>query len=161
MNVAVERSRPASRARFTVWKAVRKNWAAYVFISPFYMLFSIFGLFSLVFSLYVSFHRWDGLTPMRWWGIKNYVELFQDEVFFTAVKNTFLLLLFDFPLKVVTPLILAILLNNRLVKFRGFFSHGVLSPRSYLGRGGGNRLQLLFQPGYGHCKLYPLKVRCA
>jgi ABC-type sugar transport system permease subunit len=114
--VAKGRSRTAG-----LWFRVKKNWAAYVFISPFYVLFAVFGLFSLVFSFYISFHRWDGLTPMRWWALGNYVELFADDKFLTAIKNTMILLLFDLPLKVFTPLLLAVALNSRLIKGLGFF----------------------------------------
>jgi ABC-type sugar transport system permease subunit len=102
-------------------RRVKKNWAAYVFISPFYILFAVFGLFSLIFSFYISFHRWDGLTPMRWWGLGNYVELFKDDKFLISIRNTGILLLFDLPLKVFTPLLLAVALNSRLVKGQGFF----------------------------------------
>jgi ABC-type sugar transport system permease subunit len=89
--------RPGARE---LLRRIKKNWAAYVFISPFYILFAIFGLFSLIFSFYISFHRWDGLTPMRWWGLGNYVELFTDDKFLISIRNTGVLLLFDLPLKV-------------------------------------------------------------
>ncbi len=105
----------------TFWYRVRKNWAAYVFISPFYILFAVFGLFSLVFSFYISFHRWDGLTPMRWWGLRNYAELLVDDKFLISIKNTVLLLILDLPLKICTPLLLAVALNSRLVRGRGVF----------------------------------------
>lgn len=124
--------RPVARRRGKVAELLhrmRKNWAAYVFIAPFYILFLVFGLFALVFSFYVSFHRWDGLTPMRWWGVKNYVELFSDEIFFKSIGTTFFLLLFDIPLKAFTPLVLAVLLNSPLVKGRGVFRAGYYLPQ--------------------------------
>ena len=121
-----ERSRGAKIAE--TLRRMRKNWIAYAFISPFYIWFAVFGLFALVFSFYVSFHRWDGLTPMRWWGLRNYAELFGDKQFYTSLQNTFLLLLFDVPLKVFTPLILAVLLNSRTVKALGLFRMGYYLP---------------------------------
>lgn len=128
MSVTVERIRLPRARRGGTWRRMRKNWAAYVFISPFYILFCMFGLFGLLFSFYVSFHRWDGLTPMRWRGAGNYAELFRDEIFFTSIKNTLILLVFDYPLKVLTPLILAVALNSRLVRFRGAFRTGYYLP---------------------------------
>ena len=122
MSVIVKRRERIQKSGKTdLWHRIKKNWAAYVFISPFYILFSIFGLFSLIFSFYISFHRWDGLTPMRWWAIKNYVELFTDDKFLIAIRNTMILTLFDLPLKVFTPLLLAVALNSKLVKGRGAF----------------------------------------
>ncbi len=133
MNISIARSRksapPAERAtRDGLWRRMRKNWAAYVFISPFFILYSIFGLFGLIFSLYLSFHHWDGLTPMRFRGLGNYVELFQDKIFWESIRNTFVLLLFDFPLKVGTPLLLAVALNSKLVRGRGLFRTGFYVP---------------------------------
>jgi len=37
------------------WRHPRK-WAPYLFVSPFFILFGAFGLFPLVFSIYLSFH---------------------------------------------------------------------------------------------------------
>ncbi len=104
-----------------LWRRIRKNWAAYVFISPFFILYSIFGLFGLIFSFYISFHHWDGLVAMKYRGFGNYVELFQDEIFWESIRNTLILLLFDFPLKVGLPLLLAVALNSKLIRGRGLF----------------------------------------
>ncbi|MCD6520050.1 MAG: sugar ABC transporter permease [Anaerolineae bacterium] len=128
--MAVEQAqlrREKSKVMHTL-EQMRKNWVAYLFISPFYILFAVFGLFSLLFSFYVSFHRWDGLTPMRWWGVKNYIDLFRDDVFLISIKNTFILLLWDIPFKVFTPLVLATLLNSHLTKLKGFFRTGYYLP---------------------------------
>jgi ABC-type sugar transport system permease subunit len=104
-----------------LWHRIRKNWAAYFFISPFFILYSIFGLFGLLFSLYISLHHWDGLAPMKFRGVGNYTELFQDEIFWISLRNTLVLLLFDFPFKVGLPLLLAVALNSKLIRGRGFF----------------------------------------
>ncbi len=114
-------TQPTRRAEAGLWQRMRKSWAAYMFIAPFFLLYSVFGLFGLIFSLYISFFHWDGLTPMRFRGLGNYVELFNDQIFWLSIRNTLILLLFDFPFKVVTPLLLAVLLNNKLVHGRGLF----------------------------------------
>jgi multiple sugar transport system permease protein len=57
-----------------------KRWAPYLFISPFFILFAIFGLYPLLFSAYVSFFRWDGisgLSGMKWEGWGNYLYALQ------------------------------------------------------------------------------------
>ncbi len=123
-NAVAEPVLPRTTSRGTkgeLWRRIRKNWAAYFFISPFFILYSIFGLFGLFFSLYISLHHWDGLTPMKFRGVGNYSELFQDAIFWTSIRNTLLLLLFDFPFKVGLPLLLAVALNSKLVRGRGFF----------------------------------------
>ncbi|AKJ28482.1 carbohydrate ABC transporter permease [Caldimonas brevitalea] len=68
--------RPARRRRrLKPW-----DWAPYLFISPFFVLFAIFGLFPLLFSAYVSFFRWEataGLEAMVFEGWGNYTYLLQ------------------------------------------------------------------------------------
>jgi multiple sugar transport system permease protein len=57
-----------------------KRWAPYLFISPFFMLFAVFGLFPLLFSAYVSFFRWDGIggmASMKWESLGNYAFALQ------------------------------------------------------------------------------------
>jgi ABC-type sugar transport system permease subunit len=115
-------------AKNQLWQRIRKNWAAYFFISPFFILYSIFGLFGLFFSLYISFHHWDGLTPMRFRAFGNYAELLNDEIFWISIRNTLLLLLFDFPLKVGLPLLLAVALNSQLIRAKGIFRTGFYIP---------------------------------
>src|SRR5688572_10331989 len=66
--------------------------APYVFISPFFVLFFVFGLFPLLFSIYLSFHRWDpaaGLAAMNFVGIENYIYVItNDDWFHKSLYNT-------------------------------------------------------------------------
>jgi multiple sugar transport system permease protein len=67
------------------------QWAPYVFISPFLVLFLIFGLFPLLFSLYLAFQVWEptnGLHSMQFVGLENFVFSLQDEWFWKSLKNT-------------------------------------------------------------------------
>ncbi|WP_171013599.1 sugar ABC transporter permease [Chitinivorax sp. B] len=67
------------------------DWAPYVFISPFFILFLIFGAFPLGFSIYLSFHQWDpamGLEAMKWVGLENYIFVLGDDWFRQSLWNT-------------------------------------------------------------------------
>jgi cellobiose transport system permease protein len=67
------------------------EWAPYAFVSPFLVLFAVFGLFPLVFSLYLAFQTWEptaGLTAMQFVGLENFVFALQDEWFWKSLKNT-------------------------------------------------------------------------
>ena len=51
------------------------KWAPYVFLSPFLLLFLVFGVFPLVFSLYLAFQSWEpaaGLSTMKFVGLENF-----------------------------------------------------------------------------------------
>ncbi|MCP4599586.1 MAG: sugar ABC transporter permease, partial [Proteobacteria bacterium] len=123
MSAIVKHRKTAQRRskRADLWHRIKKNWAAYVFISPFYILFAVFDLFGLLFSFYISFFRWDGLSPMRWMELQNYAALFADEKFILSIKNTLFLMVFDLPIKLFTPLLLAVALNSKRLKARGAF----------------------------------------
>lgn len=67
------------------------TWAPYVFISPFLLLFMVFGLFPLLFSLYLAFQVWEptnGLHSMEFVGLGNFVFALQDEWFWKSLRNT-------------------------------------------------------------------------
>ena len=67
------------------------KWAPYVFISPFLILFAVFGVFPLTFSLYLAFQSWEptsGLTAMEFVGLDNFVFALGDEWFWKTLKNT-------------------------------------------------------------------------
>jgi multiple sugar transport system permease protein len=66
-------------------------WAPYVLISPFLILFVVFGLFPLSFSLYLAFQSWapaSGLSAMKFVGLENFSFALEDEWFWKSMKNT-------------------------------------------------------------------------
>jgi multiple sugar transport system permease protein len=74
----------------------RRRWlppqlAPYVFIAPFFVMFAVFGLFPLLFSLWLAFQSWDptgGLQAMHWVGLENFAFALGDEWFWKALRNT-------------------------------------------------------------------------
>jgi multiple sugar transport system permease protein len=67
------------------------RWAPYVFISPFLLLFAVFGVFPLQFSLHLAFQSWEptsGLNSMEFVGLDNFAFALQDEWFWKSLKNT-------------------------------------------------------------------------
>ncbi|ADU28961.1 carbohydrate ABC transporter permease [Evansella cellulosilytica] len=102
--------------------------SAYLFISPFFILFGIFGLFPMVFSFYLSFFRWDGLTPMTYVGLRNFEIIFGDSVFFSSILNTFIIGMMGTLPQIVAALLLAFALNSALIRFRNTFRTLVFLP---------------------------------
>lgn len=67
------------------------RWAPYVFISPFLVLFAVFGLFPLMFSLYLAFQSWEptnGLGAMQFVGFDNFLFALSDDWFWKSLRNT-------------------------------------------------------------------------
>ncbi|MCW3501093.1 carbohydrate ABC transporter permease [Burkholderia cenocepacia] len=70
--------------------ARRRNRAALWFVLPGFALFTVFVLYPIVSSIWLSFHHWDGMTPMTFAGLDNYRELLQSDTFTVALKNNVL-----------------------------------------------------------------------
>ena len=61
--------------RLPAFLRLSPRWAPYVFISPFLLLFGVFGVFPLLFSLYLAFQSWEptsGLGAMQFVGLDNF-----------------------------------------------------------------------------------------
>jgi len=104
-------------------------WAPYLFISPFFILFSIFGVFTLAYTFWVSLHDWSLLGGVEGFvGIDNYLRLLDDPRFWKATGNTFSMLLLSTVPQMIMALILAEILNDRLLRGSHLFRSGLLVP---------------------------------
>lgn len=117
MDVKVLEMPVAAPARRIRWDKL----APYLFISPFFIIFVIFGLFPIIFSGYISLNEWTGLNPPVFVGLNNYRNLLKDADFLLALRNTAVLLMLSGPLTIGGGLLLAVILNNKLLRFRNAF----------------------------------------
>lgn len=107
-----------ARPRRALWRdVVRARWP-YLFVSPFYIMFIVFGLYPLLSSIYLSFTEWKGLGPIKFVGLANYSLLLKDHVFWQSMKNGVILFFMYVPLMTFLALVLAVILNSKRV--RGF-----------------------------------------
>jgi multiple sugar transport system permease protein len=116
-------SRAHGRARATPGES---NRAAWFFIAPALALIGVFFFLPVAASLLLSVTDFDlyaiaNLENLRFVGARNYADLLRNPVFWTAVRNTFYFALVGGPLTVATSLAAALLVNARLVRWRGFF----------------------------------------
>lgn len=98
------------------WNEMGKNRWAYVFISPFYILFIIFGLYPLLFSFVLSFTEWKGRGPLEFVGLANYQLMLKDKVFWQSVENGIIIFLLYVPLMTFLALVLAVILNSPRIR---------------------------------------------
>lgn len=105
-----------------------KNRHFYLFVSPFFILFAIFGLYPILFSLYLSLVKWDGLTVPHFVGLANFQKLFTDPAFFRAIWNTFLIGVIYIPPMFIGAFLLAVLLNQQALRLRAFFRAAAFVP---------------------------------
>jgi multiple sugar transport system permease protein len=105
----------AFSASLTYGKQRRDNFYGYLFLTPW--LIGFFGLFigPGLYSLYLSFTRYDVLSPPSFIGVSNYVRMFtQDDLFWSSLWRTFYFAGLGVPLGVIGSMFLAIMLNNKL-----------------------------------------------
>lgn len=96
------------------------------FIAPALTLIGLFFLLPVAGALLLSFTDFDlyalgDLSQLRFTGLRNYGLLFQDPLFWIALKNTLYFVLVGGPLSVGFSLGAALLVNHRLVRFKGLF----------------------------------------
>lgn len=106
----------------------RETRAGYAFLSPFFILFGIFGLAPIIFTGVVAFYQWDLLGTPTYVGFQNFIDLFQDNRFYQSLGNTFAIFLFSSVPQLVSALALALVLNRPTLKFRTFWRAVVLFP---------------------------------
>jgi len=119
----------AKSKRQTRWLArLWKHRWAYAFISPFFILYAIFGLFPLVFSLVLSLTEWKGIGAIKFTGLTNYQRMLTDSVFWQSFLNSVTLFFLYVPIMLMLALILAIILNSPRIKGFGIFRTIIFMP---------------------------------
>jgi len=98
----------------------KKQLVAYSFLAPNFIGFAIFTLVPIVFAVVLAFLRWDGANPIEWAGLSNFTELFDDDQFKAALKNTIVYTAGTVPFTLLASLFLAVILNQG-IKARNFF----------------------------------------
>ncbi|AEY85463.1 ABC transporter permease protein [Streptomyces hygroscopicus subsp. jinggangensis 5008] len=121
------------RTRTSSPTARRQGRAAWTLAIPFLTLFALFTLLPVAWSLLMSFTDTKGSdlrTPLAVGvvGLDNYVRLFQDPLFFTALRNTAVFALFGLPLTLASGLAAAVVLDRGIRRFRAVFRVGLYLP---------------------------------
>ena len=92
----------------------KRKTEAILMILPAVILLSIFIYFSVALNFYNSLFRWDSFSIEKVWvGLKNYIRMASDEVFWTAFRNTVLFAIFSVIFQVGVALILAGVLEQK------------------------------------------------
>lgn len=104
------------------WRRNRRDWLTFLaFVAPNFLIFAVFTYWPILYSFYLSFTRWNFLTPnMKFVGLRNYTRLLQDEYFWEVLGNTFT---YTFSVVLIAQglaFLLALLLNRR-VRGQPFF----------------------------------------
>jgi multiple sugar transport system permease protein len=160
-SVADTQQAPVSRRkdglRYTLGR-MRREWSAYLFISPGLLLFAVFTFFALILTLYLTFHRWSIIEPDKpFIGFDNYRRLIDDESFHRAAINTIYFTGASVPFTMLIGLGIALLLNQPLWGrsiFRTIYFLPIVTPFVVVSI----VWKWLYQPDYGLFNFYLLKT---
>src|SRR5471030_82695 len=83
-----------------------------LFVLPSLLIYGVFLLAPLLFSIWASFTAWDGTSWPVFIGVQNFVRMFSDATFWTSIANNALLLLFYTLCPIVIGLALCSFLND-------------------------------------------------
>ncbi len=109
--------KPLGREKFWLWALL-----APTFIG---LIFGALG--SVVATVLLSFAKWDLLTPPRWAGLVNYIDLFQDKRLLLSLTNTIKFTVMYVPGVVIVSLFVAVLMNRK-IQGLGFFRTAYFLP---------------------------------
>ena len=107
--------------------------AAVLFLAPALLLIGLFFFLPVAAALVLSLTDFDlyavgDLENTRWVGLRNYAQLLQTPLFWGALRNTFYFALVGGPLSIAASLGAALLLDSKLVRFKGFFRTVYFAP---------------------------------
>jgi multiple sugar transport system permease protein len=76
------------------WRKLSDKVTPYGFLSPYILIYGVFGIFPVFFMIYLSFHMWnpvEGLGSMEFVGLENYVLSLTDPILWQSLWNTFVM----------------------------------------------------------------------
>ena len=102
--------------------------AGAIMAAPSMIIITVFIIISIIYSLYMSLHDWNIMYNIKdFIGFDNYKEVFQDERFFNALKNTLIYTVSYVPILVILSLALAAFINEKFIA-SGFYKTVLFIP---------------------------------
>ena len=95
-------------------RTAQKRLAGFLFVLPAFLFVLLFMVFPLLYSLYLSTTSYNfayDASPTFIW-FQNYIEIFQDPLFLNSIKVTLVFVALGIPIGIITPLVLALLLDS-------------------------------------------------
>lgn len=113
------------RSRLSGWD---RKLSPYLYISPFFVLFAVVGLFPLLYTAWVAVHDWDLIMGQgEFIGTENFAHVLGQRAFWIALRNTLSIFILSTGPQVVAAIVIAYMLDTHL-RAKTFWRMGVLLP---------------------------------
>ncbi|MDE0545086.1 carbohydrate ABC transporter permease [Microbacterium sp. C7(2022)] len=124
--------RPDKNVRVLSFSQKLSKWdlkfSPYLYISPFFIMFAIVGLFPIAFTAVISFQDWDLVRNSgEFVGFEQYIWILNDPKFWTALRNTFSIFLLSSVPQLILAIFIAAMLD-RNIRAKTFWRMSVLLP---------------------------------
>lgn len=121
----------------------KENWG-YIAIGPYFIIFAIFGLYPILYTIALSFQSWDGVKPLEFLGLDNYGRLLSDKVFLKTIINTIKIWVVNFIPQILIALLLSAIFTFSKIKGIKFFKTAFYLPNLITAASVGLMFNLLF-----------------
>jgi ABC-type sugar transport system permease subunit len=112
----------ASRRRSSTLARIGANKWSYVYLAPFTLLVAAFTIYPIIASLGYTLYQWNGVgNPTRYVGLENFTRVAHDSIFWESFGHTFLYTAVLVPVQLFLALVLALVLNNKRLRFSTFY----------------------------------------
>lgn len=122
---------PQKQPKRPFWTMRRKEeWTGWLFIIPEYLGIALWGVFPLLFTIYLSFTDWNlvgGVSSISFTGFDNYTALLQDDKFRKAFMNNLLFTVITVPLGMAIALVMSVAIHS-YVRFKSYFKVAFFVP---------------------------------
>ncbi|MFP4379632.1 MAG: carbohydrate ABC transporter permease [Candidatus Sumerlaeia bacterium] len=139
----------AGRAPGGVALSVKKRMTPYLFLTPFFIITCAFFIYPFINAVILAFYQTNGPKSRIFVGFENFKFILSDAIFHKALANTAIYAFFSVFLQLPLSLGLALLLNSRKDKMKGFFRLLLFSPNLVGQVFVGVMFSVLFVPRYG------------
>ncbi len=106
---------------------MRQNMTGWVFVTPAVVLLIVLSIIPLVKAFLLSLQTGRG-SNLTWAGLSNYVRMLQDPTFKQTIITTFEYMVFSVPIMIILGIILAVLLNDQMLKLKGIYRTCIFLP---------------------------------
>lgn len=100
----------------------------YIFISPFFLIWAIFGAFPVSYSIWLSLHKWESIAKMKYVGFSNFIEIFHRAESLAAYYNVFWYVLAGIIILIPVSLLLAVLLDMAFLRSKNILRAAFFLP---------------------------------
>ena len=104
-----------------MWRFRYAEWSSLFFIAPAILLFSIFVVYPIFQTIWLSFWKWDRISPGVWVGLDNYKKVLSNPEIYSAFSHSLVFVLFYSLIPIVVGLLITLLLLRIKIRGESFF----------------------------------------